>query len=294
MTNPTNKKYTSQDRSAEWSNLVRSLPDICYKQLDNKSMDYRNIKLSSAFEENKEYTQLLIKEIFAVPYTRITLTTDTLMNLYFYQIGALYASHFLSNSEYEEVNFALISCFVTGLLSLHTSYYLTNVGLHSPAKMNLRYSFEALFIGKFISLNRSADLFDRWVDGLTTNLTASVFVKIIKPDVSVFKYFWKELNKFSHATKYVKQENINLADEEIKSEIEFNYQLIEALLECFYHLLNSHIMVTKAQYYLKQDGDYDKVSSLKSILKTEFKNAHEFRTKDFAKLVRLYKFQWIT
>ncbi len=294
MTNSTTKKYTSPVRSAEWKNLMRSLSRSHQEQSDNQGRDLRDVKISSAFEENRIYNQILVKEVFAEPHTRIALTTDMLMNLYFYQIGALYASHFFSFPEHEEVNIALTSCFVTGVLGLYTAYDLTNMGLHSPAKMNLRYAFEALFIAKFISLNRSADLFDRWIDGLQTNLTSSVFDRIKSPDVSIFKYFWKELNKFSHATKYIKQEMFNLTDEEIIDETQFNYQLIEALLECFYHLLNSHIIIAGAQYCLKQYGDYERVRGLKSLLKTEFKSAHEFREKGFANLVRLYKLQWIT
>lgn len=101
------------------------------------------------------------------------------------------------------------------------------------------------------------------------------------------------MNKFSHPTKHVK-ENLSLPDEEIRKEIIFNYQLIEALLVCFYHLLNTHIIDSTAKYVLKRYGDLEKVNSLKSLLKTEFKTVHKLQEKDFAKLARYYKLQWET
>ena len=296
MTNSKRQTYSSQNRSVEWLNQLMNFQLAINYDANNENKDDLDTKLSLAFEENQKYNQFLIKQFFSEPRERITTTIDLLMNLYFYQIGAMYASHafFSFNAASEDVNVALTSCFVTGLQSLYTSFYLTNIGLYHPAKMNLRYSFEALFIAKFISLNRSADLFDKWIDGLTTNLTSSVFDKISKPNVSVFKYFWKELNKFSHATKYVKQETLNLPEEDAKNEITFNYQLIDSLLECYYHLLNSHVILSPARYVVEQYGDYEKVSSIKLNIKLDFKRAHKSQAKDFMQLARFYRLRWQT
>lgn len=184
----------------------------------------------------------------------------------------------------------LFSTFHKNLFTFYSAYELTKKGLFGPARPLLRYSFESLMISKFCSLSKDENLFDRWEKGETIYFSNSILKKIVKPDVDVFKEFWKMMCQFSHATIYAQQVIMNW--EENQGEILSNLVFLKILLECQYHLLTSHIVTSSMQYYAEVYSDIDQLKKKKSEIRELFKESKKSMLPIPKKIISSYKNTW--
>lgn len=149
-----------------------------------------------------------------------------------------------------KANTILFSTLHKNLIALYTSLKLTRVGLYGPARSMLRYAYEALLIAKYCSLSQNLQIYEKWKGGDVVYLTNGVLKKIQKPDTEAFKDFWALLSNYSHATIYAQQVEMNL--QAAPEEVTLNLVYLKILLNCQYHLLNSHLITSSMQYYTKR------------------------------------------
>lgn len=131
---------------------------------------------------------------------------------------------------------------------------MTRNGLYGPARTLLRHVFEYLVVAKYCALSEDNRVFDRWDAGDTVYFTKGVLNKIVTPDISELKDFWRLMCKYSHSTTTSQQVTVEWEGSE--DDIYVTLCFVRALLECQYHLLNS-ILITKSMrsFALRYDDD---------------------------------------
>lgn len=173
-----------------------------------------------------------------------------------------YATHFVKlfysgfrsvqSSEHRNINELLFACFHKNLLTLHSCTMLTEQGLYGTSRPLLRNAYEWLIIAKFCNVSENTKVLERWADQESVYFSNSVLKKIVTPDNTIFKEFWTMLSQMTHSTKSSMQTILEVNLEDNLLHVQSNLALIGALLECNYHLLNSHIYNEELAYYVKK------------------------------------------
>lgn len=105
------------------------------------------------------------------------------------------------------------------------------------------------------------NLINKWSEGQHINLSREILGKITTPNIQTLKDFWGMLHAYVHSTKYAQQVSLDLDNN--LYEIEFNFVFIQILLECFYHLLNRHLINPSVVYYANLYGRHKEGIRLK-------------------------------
>ena len=187
----------------------------------------------------------------------------------------------------------LFSAYHKNTFSLFAALELTRVGMHGSAKANLRHAFEALMIAKFCSLAVNQKVLERWVSGKHISLGAGILRNIDEPNPEPFWTLWGTLSDYSHATIYAQQVSLQV-ENEVK-EIDLNLVLLQVLLECNYHLLNSYFATPKLRYYAEVYGDGKTLTipALRQEARIIFRGTRAHLGERSVKLITAYKRKWV-
>ena len=93
-------------------------------------------------------------------------------------------------------------------------------------------------------------MLNKWKDGDIIYLTNRVLKRIQSPDTKAFSEFWDLLSSYVHATIYAQQIHLNVMA--APDEVPLNLIYLRILVECQYHLVNSHLITPSMKYYIKR------------------------------------------
>jgi hypothetical protein len=219
------------------------------------------------------------------------------------------ASHFIgwwsSNTSFarkghEELNALLLSSFHKNIFSLFSTLRLSSCGLYGVARPLMRNIFEWLMISKFSSISDNPSVMKKWKNEETIYFSNSILKKINVPSPENFYIFWSIVCGYSHATRSSLQISLDIDDKENFEEINVNIAIINALLECNYHLLNTHLITTEYEYMGKfyssphfSDLPKYNVPELRKAAHTIFKSNRKFLGSGSVKLISAYKRKWV-
>jgi len=219
-------------------------------------------------------------------------TVETINDIYTVASGYIWVIYRDPYAQVSPVQDVLFPCFHKSLLSLYTSQDLTMSGLWGAARPHLRHAFESLMIAKYCSVNPSADIFDRWIDGVEIYFGNAVLKKIASPEPGEFKLLWSLLSDWSHSTVRAGQPSLELKGTD--SEAGLNFGITEVLLQCIYHLLVSHMVTPSVRYYGNRYRNDDCVELAKARIQANFKHQRSFLGPGSLQLIRDYRATWTT
>lgn len=214
-----------------------------------------------------------------------------------YFVGFWSSSAIPLKKGHKELRPLLFATFHKNLFSSYAILILTVNGLYGPARAILRSIFESLMIAKFSDISEDHRVMQRWDAMETIYFTNSVLKKIANPNPILFADMWNLLCDFSHATRSAGQISINFED---TTEQGFNLAVLNALLECNYHLLNSLLITPELSYMVKfyctcpmpkTARDYN-IPELRKNAHRQFSENRSFLGPESIKLITAYKRKW--
>lgn len=188
-----------------------------------------------------------------------------------------------------ETHSIVLSAIYKNFYIFYSAVELLKKGLYGSSRVLLRQSFEFLIIGKFCALTNNDKVFKNWQEGKTVYFGKEILKNINKPDTDEIKNFWIFLCKFAHSTNVSQQVGINWEDD--KNEIKFTFGLIQILLECHYHLLNSILLPNSIKSFVAYYDD-NVIKKCKSEINEIFKINRINYSKVSKKLIRDFKSKW--
>lgn len=238
-------------------------------------------------KQNKE--NLLSQANKAVSGARLLIDIQCKIASYF--VG-LWSSPVLTYRKgHSELYPLLFSTFHKNIFSSYAILVLTEDGLYGPARAILRNVFESLMIAKFSDTSENPEVMIKWDSMETVYFTNSVLKKIVSPDPCPFADMWNLLCNFTHATRSSGQVSMN--PEFNPDHHGFNLAVLNALLECNYHLLNSLLITPEFAYMAKlySKRSYD-VPELRKNAHQQFAENRSFLGSESKKLINSYKKKW--
>jgi hypothetical protein len=201
---------------------------------------------------------------------------------------------------HEELMPLLFSLLHRNFFTFYSALILTVSGFYESARPLLRYIFESLMISKFCHICDDDRVMKKWDSGETIYFANSILKKITYPDARPFYKFWGLICEHSHATKASLQVSLELESEDELKNVAANLALLNALLECNYHLLNTHLISPKFAYMDKfystgitpKVRDYE-TPELRKRAHAQFKRNRAFLSPESIKLISAYKRKWI-
>lgn len=191
------------------------------------------------------------------------------------------------------------SLFHRSFFTIYSALSLTVSGFYEAARPLLRNIFESLMISKFCDVCDDDSVMKKWDSGETVYFANSILKKIEVPDPAPFSEFWNIICEHSHATKASGQPSIELKDENEEINVPVNLAVINALLECNYHLLNTHLITPELNYMHKfysnskpKVRDYE-TPELRKRAHVQFKKDRIFLNSELIKLIYAYKKKWV-
>lgn len=236
----------------------------------------KSSEISFAFDqENKGY------------YERLVRIMDNTYRLSSHHVWMLSNPHLAQVHRYSKVIFSAIG---KNFFVLHGALQLTRQGLYGPARTLLRHVFEYLVVAKYCAVSLEARVFDRWDAGDTVYFTNGVLKKIVKPDTKELKDFWALMCQYSHSTNVSQQ--VVLEWDGSEDDIFVTLCFIRALLECQYHLLNSHLITASMRAFALRYDDEDEIRPLREENKELLKVTRPLMGKKARALTKCYTSAW--
>jgi len=201
---------------------------------------------------------------------------------------------------HQELMPLLFSLFHRNFFNAYSALKLTLFGFYESARPLLRCIFESLMISKFCHICEVDQVMRKWDSGQTIYFANTILKKIAYPDTKPFYEFWALICEHSHATKTSMQVSLELKSKDEQEHVGENLALLNALLECNYHLLNTHLITPELAYMDKfystrvipKIGEYE-TSGLKKRAHIQFKKNRAFLGRESIKLISAYKRKWI-
>ena len=217
---------------------------------------------------------------------------ENLLNLQ-YDVAEIYLSVVDFVRRDTDLLSVMLSAFIKNLFAFYAAIDLTQKGLYGPARPILRYIFESVMIAKFCSVSQNQNLVQKWHNEDHINLSNDVINKIKTPDNLVFKDFLRPLNSFVHPTRSAQQIRFNVDNN--WNEIDLNIVLLKILLECNYHVLNSHIVNQSFIYLIKEYGDkeHENGVKLKRELRKKLSLSKTSMPKEYKRVVHGFTQTWL-
>ena len=244
-------------------------------------------QLSQIFSRARRYNRLLISKEYREHNKALLGALD---NLYTRASEHLPLMYSFPDVQVNQALDVLVPCFHQSLMSLCVGHSLTSDGLYSAAHPHLRHAFEALLIAKYCSVMPTADVYDRWVDGVELYFTNSVLKRIDSPDLIETKVLWKLLCEKSHATMWSGQPDLRLDTR--KPDIAFNYALIGVLIRWAAHLYSGHILTPTAIYYGRRYRRSARTKQAQDKLRRFFKWNGYYLGEPSKRLIQEYTRAW--
>lgn len=198
----------------------------------------------------------------------------------------------------KELRPLLFGTFHRSIFSSYAILRLTSDGLFGPARAILRSIFESLMIAKFSDISENPTVMMKWHNTETIYFTNSVLKKIITPDPQPFVLMWNRLCDLSHATRYAGQ--FSMLVEDHPGEQMFTLAVLNALLECNYHLLNSLLITPDVSHMVKfcctratpkLERSHD-IPELRKTAHRQFKENRAFLDSELIGFMAAYKRKW--
>lgn len=187
----------------------------------------------------------------------------------------------------------LFSLFYRNFVSYFSALKLTVNGLYMPARPLLRNIFESLMIAKFCNINDDVRVMKKWNLGETVYFVNSILKKITIPNPMPFYDFWGHICEYTHATKSSLQILLEFEKEENIDGVSENLAMINTLLECNYHLLNTHLITPRLGYMAKLYTAMDyRIPELRKEAHSQFKRNRKYLGSESIKLISAYKRKW--
>lgn len=194
----------------------------------------------------------------------------------------------------------MFSLFHRNFFNIYSAMKLTLSGFYESARPLLRCTFESLMISKFCHICENDQVMKKWDAGQTIYFANAILKKIESPNTKPFYEFWALICEHSHATKGSMQVSIELKGEDEQHNIATNLAMLNALLECNYHLLNRHLITPELSYMDKfystrikpKLREYD-TPVLKERAHNQFKKNRAFLGAASIQLISAYKRKWI-
>lgn len=198
-----------------------------------------------------------------------------------------------------ELHPLLFSAFHKNIFNIYAALKLTTSGFYGPARPLMRNVFEYLMISKFSNISNDSQVMKRWYEGETVYFTNSIIKKILVPDPKPFAEFWSIICGFTHATRTATQVSIDINELYVYKDIFINIAVLNALLECNYHLLNTHLITSEYEYmakfyckkYKSPRPEY-KIPELRKAAHDIFRKNRYFLGRESIKLISAYKRKW--
>ncbi len=194
----------------------------------------------------------------------------------------------------------LFLLFHRNFFTFYSALVLTVSGFYESARPLLRSIFESLMISKFCHICDDDRVIKKWDSGETIYFANSILKNITYPDTKPFYQYWDFICEHSHATRASIQVSLELEGEKELGAVISNLSLLNALLECNYHLLNTHLITSKLSYMDKfySTGVTPKIRAydtpeLKKRAHIQFKKNRAFLGPELIKLISAYKQKWI-
>lgn len=242
---------------------------------------------SETYENARRHNRSELTKLFQEESASIV---ETINDIYLVACRYLWVIYRHPYAQVSPVQDVLFPCFHKSLLGIYASHDLTMSGLWGLARPHLRHAFESLMIAKYCSVNPSSDVFDRWIDGVEIYFGNAVLKKFSHPDPVEFKMLWSLLSDWSHSTIRAGQPNLELKDTD--NEAGLNFGITEALLQCLYHLLVSHIVTPSVRYYGDRYRGGDNVDAAKARIQLAFKHHRSLLGPGSLRLIRDYRATW--
>jgi hypothetical protein len=245
-------------------------------------------------EQNREKLSPTANEAFAGARRLI----DIQCKIASYFVGFWTSPRGLIKISHGEPNTLLFATFHKNIFTSYAILVLTVKGLYGPARASLRTIFESLMIAKFSDTSENPTVLHRWEQLDTIYFTNSVLKKIVSPHHQPFTDMWKLLCDFSHATCVAGQFSMEI--EEASEQPDFNLAVLNALLECNYHLLNSLLITPELSYMVKfhysrmaakTKRGYE-ISELRKGAHRQFTENRAFLGAESIRLITAYKRKW--
>ena len=194
----------------------------------------------------------------------------------------------------------MFSLFHRNFFNVYSALKLTLSGFYESARPLLRCTFESLMISKFCHICEDNQVMKKWDSEQTIYFANSILKKIEYPDTKPFHEFWALICEHSHATKNSMQVSIELKSKDEQDNVKENLAMLNALLECNYHLLNAHLITPELAYMDKFYStrvrpiiiEYD-TPKLKERAHIQFKKNRAFLGRESIKLISAYKRNWV-
>jgi len=194
----------------------------------------------------------------------------------------------------------MFSLFHRNFFYVYSAMKLTLSGFYESAYPLLRCIFESLMISKYCHICEDDQVIKKWDSGQTVYFANSILKKIDSPNTKPFYDFWSLICEHSHATKNSLQASVELKGKDEQDTVAANLAILSALLECNYHLLNTHLIIPELSYMDKfystriipKLRDYD-TPALKERAHIQFKKNRAFLGAESIKLISAYKRKWI-
>ena len=268
-------------------------------KIESKIMyDKNDSSLISEFENLGKNNKKIILERFKDEIGAVKELIDIQNRVASFFIGFWLSDRMPMRKGQRELMPVLFSMFHRNFYSFFSVLKLTSIGLFSSARPILRHIFESLIVAKFCNINDDFKILKKWYKNETIYFTNSILKKIISPNPQPFFDFWEFICEQSHSTKYSSQIWLKLDDLDF-IDISENFYILIALLECNYHLLNTHLITQELDYKVKfyttrarpKIRDYE-IPYLRKKAHRQFKINRGFFSSDSIKLISAYKRKW--
>lgn len=187
----------------------------------------------------------------------------------------------------------LFSAFHKNLIGMYSALKLAQDGFHGSAKFLLRHVFEYLVVSKFCVLSENNKIYESWKKEEVIYFSNGILSRIASPNNQEFKRFWSEINSVSHASRSSLQIDLDWNKE--KEQIEYCFVVLHVLLECNYHLLNTHLISDSMKWHLKYhfSDSHKQVLDIKKNINALFSISKKMISKSCRKLIFDYKKSWL-
>jgi hypothetical protein len=258
------------------------------------------LSLASKFEEvAKKNTEFISREA-QEPIEGIRELLDVQCRIAANFVGWWLAPATPFRKGHKELMPLLFSLFHRNFFTFYSALMLTLSGFYEAARPLLRSIFESLMISKFCHISEDDRVMKKWDSGDTIYFANSILKNITHPDTKPFYDYRSFICEHSHATKASIQVSLELEAQDGLRLVISNLALVSALLECNYHLLNTHLITPELAYMDKlystratsRIRDYE-TPALRKRAHIQFKKNRAFLGLESIKLISAYKQKWI-
>jgi len=206
------------------------------------------------------------------------------------QIIGIFGSGFAPKSYSERLALGLYHKTILGHFA---ALQLLDQGLFGPARPLLRHAFESYVLAKYFIIAEDETLARRWERAELYVLGRDVFGKIRSPDIEPIRRFWGVLSNHTHASIVSLQGTADVGEPDHRSALEETIVQLELVLQCGFHVLNSHLITRSMVWYASYYYEEDHIPELRREIREVFKEASLTFNTRARYLIRCFRRTWV-